>query len=140
MPARDIYHNAARHALIKDGWTITDDPLRMRWGAKDLYVDLAAQRLIVAEKHDQKIGVEVKSFLGRSAVTELEHALGQYMLYHAVMQKVHPDRTLYLAVPAETWNDLFVEPVGLLVREQYHIRYLVFLPQREEIVQWIPKP
>ncbi len=140
MPARDIYHKAARNALIKDGWTITDDPLRMRWGAKDLYVDLAAQRLIVAEKHNQKIGVEVKSFLGRSAVTELEHALGQYMLYYAVMQKVQPDRTLYLAVPNETWNDIFVEPVGLLLREQYQIRYLVFLPQQEEVVQWIPKP
>ncbi len=40
MPARDIYHNAVRNALIKDGWTITHDPLRLVWGGKDMFVDL----------------------------------------------------------------------------------------------------
>lgn len=30
MPARDIYHNTVKNALIKDGWTITHDPLRLR--------------------------------------------------------------------------------------------------------------
>jgi hypothetical protein len=25
MPAKDIYHNEVKNALIKDGWTITDD-------------------------------------------------------------------------------------------------------------------
>ncbi len=35
MPARDIYHNHVRNALIKDGWVITDDPLRLRIGKKD---------------------------------------------------------------------------------------------------------
>lgn len=27
--AKDLYHNAVRNALIKDGWTITHDPLRL---------------------------------------------------------------------------------------------------------------
>ena len=31
MPARDIYHNAVKNALVKDGWTITDDPLHLKW-------------------------------------------------------------------------------------------------------------
>jgi hypothetical protein len=26
MPNYDIYHKPVKHALIKDGWTITDDP------------------------------------------------------------------------------------------------------------------
>jgi XisH protein len=26
MPAKDIYHDAVKNALIKDGWTITADP------------------------------------------------------------------------------------------------------------------
>jgi hypothetical protein len=26
MPAKDIYHEEVKNALIKDGWTITDDP------------------------------------------------------------------------------------------------------------------
>ncbi len=29
MPAKDIYHDVVKQALIKDGWTITDDPLRL---------------------------------------------------------------------------------------------------------------
>jgi hypothetical protein len=27
MPAYDIFHGAVRNGLIKDRWTITDDPL-----------------------------------------------------------------------------------------------------------------
>lgn len=50
MPNRDLYHTVVRHALEKDGWLITDDPLRLRWGKKDMYVDLAAEKLLVAGK------------------------------------------------------------------------------------------
>ncbi|MBR8827130.1 MAG: xisH family protein [Gomphosphaeria aponina SAG 52.96 = DSM 107014] len=38
MPAKDIYHNNVKNALIKDGWNITHDPLRLEWGAKDISV------------------------------------------------------------------------------------------------------
>jgi hypothetical protein len=77
MPARDIYHDAVKNALIKDGWTITDDPLHLRWGLKDLYVDLGAEKLFAAEKEGRKIAVEVKSFIGASEIYDLENALGQ---------------------------------------------------------------
>lgn len=30
MPVRDRYHDHVKHALIKDGWTITHDPLRLQ--------------------------------------------------------------------------------------------------------------
>lgn len=36
MPAKDIYHQICKNALIKDGWTITHDPLKLQWGKKDL--------------------------------------------------------------------------------------------------------
>jgi hypothetical protein len=35
MPARDIYHDAVKNALIKEGWIITDDPLHFSWGQND---------------------------------------------------------------------------------------------------------
>lgn len=38
MPAKDLYHNVVKNALIKDGWRITHDPLRLKWGIKDMYV------------------------------------------------------------------------------------------------------
>src|ERR1700734_2806248 len=84
MPARDRYHDQVKNALIKDGWTITDDPLHVRWGKKDMYVDLGAQQLLAAEKEHRKIAVEVKSFLGESEMADLEQAIGQYTVYHEV--------------------------------------------------------
>lgn len=67
--------------MQKDGWTITHDPFPMQIGRKRLYADLVAERLISAEKGTQKIVVEVKSFVGRSDVKDLDMALGQYVLY-----------------------------------------------------------
>ncbi|MGC8643363.1 MAG: element excision factor XisH family protein, partial [Isosphaeraceae bacterium] len=29
MPARDLFHECVRHALVQDGWTITHDPFRL---------------------------------------------------------------------------------------------------------------
>ena len=68
MPAKDIYHDTVKNALIKDGWTITDDPLSLKVGKKDIFIDLAANKLLVAEKKDKKIAVEVKSFIGTSEI------------------------------------------------------------------------
>ena len=31
MPQRDLYHENVKNALIKDGWTITDDPFRIQY-------------------------------------------------------------------------------------------------------------
>ena len=49
MPARDAYHDAVKQALIKEGWTITDDPLHLKWGRKDMYVDSGASQLLAAQ-------------------------------------------------------------------------------------------
>jgi hypothetical protein len=39
MPAKDIYHDTVRTALIKDGWKITDDPLILKIGRRSAFVD-----------------------------------------------------------------------------------------------------
>jgi hypothetical protein len=49
MAARDVYHNTVITALVKDGWRITDDPLVLKWGQKDLYIDIGAEELVAAE-------------------------------------------------------------------------------------------
>ncbi len=101
MPAHDRYHDQVKSALIKDGWTITQDPLHVKWAKKDLYVDLGAERILAAEKGSRKIAVEVKSFLGLSNMADLEQAIGQYIIYHEVLARVEPDRSLFLAVNEE---------------------------------------
>ena len=54
MPAKDIYHDSLKNALIKDGWTITHDPLVLKWGTKDVYIDLGAEHFLAAEKANRE--------------------------------------------------------------------------------------
>jgi len=72
MPARDLYHETVKTALIKDQWVITHDPLTLKLGKKDFYIDLGASYLLAAEKVDRKIAVEIKSFTGHSDIDDLE--------------------------------------------------------------------
>ena len=138
MPARDRYHDQVKSALLKEGWTITHDPLRLHWGLKDMYMDLGAEQLLAAEKDTRKIAVEVKSFVGLSEMDDLEKAIGQYVVYHDVLLQVEPERDLYLAVNEETFVNLFEEPIGKLLLDNRRVRLLVFDPQTEVIRQWIP--
>jgi len=138
MPAHDKYHHQVKQALINDGWTVTHDPLRLRWGLKDVYVDLGAEQLLAAEKEHRKIAIEVKSFVGLSEMDDLEKALGQYTLYHDVLARLEPDRDLYLAIDEETYTDLFLEPIGTLLLENRRLRLLVFDPQKVVICRWTP--
>jgi len=101
MAALDLYHDAVKNALIKDGWTITDDPLRLSYGGEDVYVDLGAEKIIAAEKNGQKIAIEIKSFLGHSEVKDLHDALGQYIMYRDIMLANAMERTLYLPCPRQ---------------------------------------
>ena len=45
-------------------------------GEIDAYIDLGAERLLVAEKAGEKIAVEIKSFLGASNIYEFYTAFG----------------------------------------------------------------
>lgn len=107
--AKDIYHDTVRTALEKDGWTITQDPLRLTIGGRGVYVDLGAEKLIVAEREGRKIAVEIKSFIGASPVKDLEAALGQYILYEDILARNQPGRTLYLAVHEEVYLDFLLK-------------------------------
>ncbi|MEO1299275.1 MAG: XisH family protein, partial [Cyanobacteria bacterium J06636_16] len=97
MPAKDIFQDAVKRALEKDGWIITDDPLFLRFGGLEMYIDLGAERIFAAERNNEKIAVEVKSFLGPSATTEFNAALGQFLKYQLTLEQVEADRLLYLA-------------------------------------------
>src|SRR5437879_11801758 len=101
MPAKDTYHDVMRSALIKDGWTITDDPFRLVWGERDFYVDLGAERVVAAEKAGKRIAVEVKCFVSASPMHDLEVALGQFLLYRSILEEQEPGRALFLALPRE---------------------------------------
>jgi hypothetical protein len=138
VPARYIYHDVVVRALTADGWVITDDPLRLAYGARDVYVDLAAELPIAAEREGQRIAVEVKSFIGASNIRELELAVGQFVLYREILARVDAQRQLYLAVTVNIHETLFLEPIGQLMIETQSLRLLVFDPEARRIKRWIP--
>lgn len=136
MSAKGIFHDAVKRALEKDGWTITDDPLFLRFGGLEMYIDLGAERIFAAERNDEKIAVEVKSFLGPSATTEFNAALGQFLKYQLSLEQVEADRLLYLAVPSDTYRDFFTLELPRLLIQRYQVRLIVYDPEEEVITQW----
>ena len=68
MSAKDIFHETVKLALIKDGWTITSDPLTIRSDRIKLEIDLGVEKVFAAEKDGKKIAVEVKSFVNSSNI------------------------------------------------------------------------
>jgi XisH protein len=137
MPAKDLFHDCVKVALIRDGWQISHDPYSLKIGKKDLFVDLGAEKLITAEKDSVKIAVEIKSFVSPSEIQDLENALGQYVLYQNVLQKIEPERVLYLAIREAVFNKLFEQEIGQILLENKVLKLLAFNPKTEEITKWI---
>ena len=140
MPAYNVFHDAVKRGLIKDGWTITADPYFVQFGGIEQYIDIAAEKLIGAEKGDQRIAVEVKSFISPSMVTEFHSALGQFLHYRMVLDKEDPDRILDLAVPLDTFDTFFAPFFTQTSVQRHGVHLIVYDPESEALVQWITQP
>lgn len=137
MSAKDIFHEVVKRALQKDGWQITHDPLSLSVGGVNMSIDLAAERLIAAERESEKIAVEVKSFLERSsAISEFHTALGQFINYRGALRRREPERTIYLAVPLTTYNTFFQLDFPKEMVEENQIKLIIYDAQQEAIVEW----
>ena len=113
MPARNIHHHAVIRALQADGWTITHDPLLIPFGDRRLFVDLGAERLTIgAERGSERIAVEIASFVADSPVRDLQEAVGQFVVYRALLNQAEPERVLYLGVATRVWETVLSEPLG----------------------------
>ncbi|WP_088243291.1 element excision factor XisH family protein [Calothrix rhizosoleniae] len=137
MPQYDLYHNEVKNALVKDGWVITDDPFTIEYKGLRLYADLGAEKLLAAEKMQQKIVIEIKVFKSPSLITELEKTLGQYSIYLSLLRRINPERKLYLAIAETVYIDFFLKPAIQDILSDQQINYLIFDPNQEVIVQWI---
>lgn len=136
MSAKDIFHNTVR-ALEKDGWIITHDPLFLQPSQRSkMKIDLGAEKLLSDQKEDRRIAVEVKSFVGLSAISEFHTAVGQFLNYRIALSKLEPERVLYLAVPADVYRNFFTDLFIQEVIERLRIKLLVFLVEQEEIALW----
>ena len=137
MPAKDIYHNAVRFALVKDGWEILTEDYTLEYGGDRLYVDIAAEKSIAAEKQGQTILVEVKSFLGRSFINDLEQAVGQYIVYRDILVETALDFELYLAITQGTYKSYFQRQLAQMIINRNQVKLLIVDAENEVIVEWI---
>jgi hypothetical protein len=135
--ARDIIHHAVKNALIKEGWTITADPLSLQYEDVRVFVDLGAERVIAAERQGEKIAVEIKSFAGHSLMHDFELALGQYTLYLSFLKKLEPERKLHLAISHLVYDTFTASKAVQMLVEENKIPLIVVNIVEEEISQWI---
>ena len=83
--------------------------------------------------------VEVKGFdTVASPVAYLADAIGQCVLYQAILEYVGITDQLYMAVPAAAFEGILGEEIGRQAIRKAQIRVIVFDAQQEEIVRWIP--
>jgi hypothetical protein len=137
MPARDIYHQPVKQSLIKDGWTITADPYKIKYKDAELFADLAAEKIISAERRRITIIVEIKSFVSPSPMKDLELAIGQYIIYRNFINLTEPDYQIYLAITDSTYNGLFQRESVRDVVKINQVFLVVVDIQKEKIKQWI---
>lgn len=139
--AKDSFYPQVKAALIKAGWTITHDPLKLEIGGVKLEVDFGAEKIfedvLAAEQDNQKIAVEVKSFISSSPTNELHTALGQFIAYRLALSELEPDRKLYLAIPITTYSDFFQRPFPTRLIQDNGLTLIVYDPVQQEIVKWL---
>ncbi|NEQ38972.1 MAG: fatty-acid oxidation protein subunit alpha [Okeania sp. SIO3I5] len=136
MPTKDVFHDAVKNALIKENWTITDDPLFLEFGGVDMYVDLGAEKLVAAEKDGKKIAVEIKSFIQKSITYEFHTALGQYLNYRFILNQKDPERILFLAVPEDSYKTFFrlLFTQGIIAEQR--LKIIIYNVNQEVIIEW----
>ena len=136
--AKDKYHALVRLALENAGWTITHDPYKILLGKRRGYIDLGAEKgIIAAEKDNEKIAVEIKSFISDSDLDAFEDALGQFLIYWRALRQKEPERLLYLAVPRSFYDRFFDDVFFVETARDFNVRMIVYNQQDALIEQWI---
>jgi len=136
MPRRDLYHNTVKNALAKEGWSITHDPLILGDSELRVYPDLGAQKN-VADRGIRTLAIEIKVFGTIGQVSELQKAIGQYVLYRSILRSSQSTHLPYLAVPSDIYRGLFQKKIIQNLIQDEGIRLIVFNPFTEVLEQWI---
>lgn len=100
-------------------------------------MDLGAKAPLGAEEAGRKIAVEVKSFLGKSGITDLYVAVGQFLFYRLLMESRDPERTLFLAIPNEAYGEILDEKDGQAFIQEEKLKLILYNPVAEVLERWI---
>ena len=135
--AKDIIHEPVKKALENGGWIVTAENFTVRYEELIIYPDIAAERVIAAERGLLKIAVEVKSFIGKSTVNDMKDAIGQYVIYQTYLADLEPERQVYMAISTRVYHDIFQLKAIQRLIERFGIKLIVVDIEQKEIVAWI---
>ena len=62
MPAKDLYHEAVKNALIKDGWTITVILILLNMKTLNCIQTWRSRNLFPKNKDNVKLSLKLKAF------------------------------------------------------------------------------
>jgi hypothetical protein len=135
MPAIDRHHDVVKRALIKAGWIIADEQIKIVVDERSMFIDLE----ILKPDTDMTLLIEVKElYTIPSPVEALASAIGKYVMYRTSLRYAGVEIPLYLAVSVEAYNGILSEKLGKLMLAEASVRLLVFDADQEVIVRWIP--
>ena len=137
MARKDTYHEHVKQALINDGWTITHDPFTLTVGDVFQEMDLGAEKLMGAERNNEKIIVEIKSFIKKSNLTSFHEALGKFRNYRRALRKAEPERMLFLAVPEPVFETFFAKPFIQEAIIEEELNLIIYSIEKTVIISWI---
>jgi hypothetical protein len=135
MPSFDQCHNQVIRALQKDGWRITGQQVPMKLGRRRVFIDLRATHGANGSRQELAL-IEVKCFPDpQNTSQDIYTAIGQYILYRAMLKELELDIPLYLSIPEAIYNDVFDTIVQRAVAES-QIKLVIVNLDEERVVRW----
>ncbi len=68
---------------------------------------------------------------------DLEQTIGQYVLYRMLLNKIDPEREIYLAVTDIIYDEIFNESIGKLVINELSMQLIIIDSKQKDIKRWI---
>jgi hypothetical protein len=136
MPALDQCHPQIVRALEKDGWAVDPFPVRLTVETRTVYVDVRASR---TRNGNQSVVLlsEIKCFPDTTNTTrDLYTAIGQYIMYRAMLVELGARFPLYLTVPNHIYETAFDSIVERAISNS-QINLIVVDIETEAVVRWI---
>lgn len=117
------------------GWTVGTKPVTVRSDARKIFIDAGASRQVNGSIQ-QIMLIEIKCFPDRDSTTEeLYIAIGQYIVYRAVLQDRQIDIPLYLAIPEDVYEEVFDSTIQRGMRDN-KIKAIIVNLDTEVIAAW----
>lgn len=136
MPRLDDCHPQVVRALEKDGWLIDQEPFVLHVDERLCFVDFSMKRGINGTSQ-QIMLIEVTCFPDRNRITpDLYGAIGQYLIYRAMVIESERSIPLYLSVPHDVFTEHFDKVVMRAVND-HDIKLVIINLDEERVERWI---